>query len=241
MKTDDFEVFAEYYDKLYLKREKNYKKEVKILRRIIREMQHRKSKTLLDVGCGTGSHLKYLSKDFHCTGVDINKKMIKIARKKVPNAKFEIADMANLSLKDRFDVVTCLFSSIGYVQSFGNLVTTLENFRKQLTDKGIVIVEPWVFKKDFKKGTISIDTFEDEKVKFVRMATSKIAKSKWLIFMHYLIGKKGEIRHIRELHKMVLLDYEDYLKAFELAQFYDIKFLKNNLWDGCRGLFVARK
>ena len=146
-----------------------------------------------------------------------------------------------MRLKDRYDVITCLFSAIGYVHSFGNLVKTLENFHKHLNDNGIVIVEPWVFKKDFRTGRVSLDTFEDEEVKFVRMATSKIGESEWLVFMHYLVGKEGEITYVRELHKMASLDYEDYIKAFELAQFKDIKYLTDNLWDSCRGLFVARK
>ena len=241
MKTSDFEVFAEYYDKLYLKRGKNYEKEVGVLEGIIKQTEFRKPKTLLDVGCGTGSHLKYFSRNLNCTGVDISKRMIKIARKKVSGAKFEVANMVSLRLKERFDVITCLFSAIGYVQSFNNLVKTLVNFHEHLNDNGIVIVEPWVFKKDFRTGRVSLDTVEDEEVKLVRMATSKIGESGWLVFMHYLVGKKGEIMYVRELHKMASLDCEDYLKAFELAHFEDIKYLTDNLWNGCRGLFVARK
>lgn len=241
METDDLEVFAEYYDQIYATRIKDYEKEVEILRNVISEIEHRKSKTLLDVGCGTGNHLKYLSNDFDCTGVDINGRMIEIARKKVAGAIFEVANMISLRLKDRFDVITCLFSSIGYVQNFENLVKTLEGFYEHLNDSGVLIVESWVFKKDFKKGTMSLDSFEDEDVKFVRMATSKITRSHWLVFMHYLIGRNGEIKYLRELHKLALLGYEDYIKAFELAQFQDIKFLKDNLWKDCRGLFIAWK
>jgi hypothetical protein len=148
--------------------------------------------------------------------------------------------MIDFRLKERFDVITCLFSSIGYVQNFNNLVKTLENLYKHLNDKGLAIVEPWIFKKDFRKG-LYLDTYEDEEVKLARMSTSGIVKSRWLIFMHYLIGEKGEIRYITELHKMLALDYEDYVKAFESSGFQNVKFLKENLWDGCRGLFVAKK
>lgn len=240
MKADDFEVFAEYYDRIYLKR-KDYEKEAKSVKDIITGMEKGESNTLLDVGCGTGEHLKHLSSEYQCTGVDINRRMIEVTRKKVPEARFKVANMIDFKLKDKFDVIICLFSSIGYVQSFSNLVKTFETFYRHLHDKGLVIVEPWVFKKDYKKAKISLDILEDEEVKFVRMATSKITRSEWLVFMHYLIGEKGEIRYIRELHKMALLDYEDYVKAFKIAQFKDIEFFRDNLWDGCRGLFVARK
>lgn len=240
MKEHGFRSYAKYYDQIYLKM-KDYEKEAKIVKGIIKQLEKKESKALLDVGCGTGEHLKHLSSDFECTGIDINRIMLKTARYKVPNARFKVGDMINFKLKERFDVIICLFSAIGYVQDFDDLMKALENFYRHLHDKGLVIVEPWIFKKDFKKGYIGLDTYEDEKLKLARMGTSRIVGSKWFVFMHYLIAEKGEIRYIRELHKMALLDYEDYLKAFKIAQFKDIEFFRDNLWDGCRGLFVARK
>jgi len=240
MKAENFKIFAEYYDRFYLEK-KDYEKESKIVKGIIRKLESEESMILLDVGCGTGEHLKYFSSHFNCTGLDINRRMIEIAKNKVPEAKFKIANMTDFKLKSRFDVIVCLFSSIGYVQSFKNLVKTLENFYKHLKDTGLVIVEPWVFKKDFKEGHISLDTYEDDELKFVRMATSIISRSIWLIHMHYLLGKKKEIKYFAEVHKMLALDYQDYVRAFELAKFEDIMYLTENLWDGCRGLFLARK
>jgi len=240
MKDNVFRSYAKYYDQIYLKR-KDYQKEAEAVKDIIKQFEKLPSKTLLDIGCGTGEHLKHLSLDFQCTGIDINRVMIKIAKNKVPDAKFKVADMMNFRLKEKFDVIICLFSSIGYVQNFDNLARTLENVYEHLSDDGLVMIEPWVFRKDFLKGKIVIDTYEDEKVKLVRMATSKIVRSNWLIFMHYLVGERGEIRHVKELHKMLAVDYEDYVKAFELAGFKGIKFLKENLWNGCRGLLIATK
>jgi len=240
MKEDSFSVFAEYYDLFYLER-KDYEKEAKIVKGIIKKLERKKSRTLLDAGCGTGEHLKYLSLDFHCTGLDINKRMIEMAKSKVLGARFKVANMIDFKLRSRFDAIVCLFSSIGYVQRFSNLVKTLENFHGHLDDTGLVIVEPWIFRKDFKIGHISLGTYEDEELKFVRMAYSRILKSMWLIYMHYLIGKRGEIKHSSEIHKMLALDYEDYVKAFELSGFKDTTYLTENLWDGCRGLFIARK
>jgi ubiquinone/menaquinone biosynthesis C-methylase UbiE len=239
MNEDDFRVFADHYDQLYLER-KNYEMEAKTVKAIIREPESKKARTLLDVGCGTAEHLKYLSADFHCTGVDINHKMIEAARSKVPEATFQVANMINLRLKNKFDVIICLFSSIGYVQTFSNLVKTLGNFHTHLNNEGLVIVEPWVFRKDFKQGHISLDTYEHDQTKFVRMARSKISGSKWLVFMHYLVGKNGEIKYVREVHRMLALDYPDYIRAFQSAGFDDVKYLTEGLWDGCRGLFVAR-
>lgn len=239
MRENGFTFFAEHYDQFYLQR-KDYENEAKIVKDIIR-LERKEAKTLLDVGCGTGEHLRYFSANFQCMGLDINSRMIEAARRKVPNVRFRVANMINFSLKERFDTIVCLFSAIGYVQTVSNLQKTLENFRKHLNEGGTVIVEPWVFKKDFKKGHLSLDTYENERTKFVRMATSRITRSKWLIYMHYLLGDKGEIKYFTEIHKMLAADYPDYIKSFKSTGFRDMKYLTENLWDHCRGLFVATR
>jgi len=240
MKGNDSRAFAKYYDQIYLTM-KDYQREAMIVQGVIKQFEKKQSNTLLDVGCGTGEHLKYLCSDFQCMGLDIGRDMIEIAGKKVLDATFEVASMVDFSLTEKFDVIVCLFSSIGYVQTFHNLVKTLGNFYKHLNDKGLAIVEPWVFKKDFKEGHIGLDTYEDEELKLARMGTSRIVGSKWSIFLHYLIGQKGEVEYAEEVHEMLAIDHEDYVSAFEEAGFKDTQYLTENLWEGCRGLFVATR
>jgi len=240
MVKKDLETFARYYDQIYLKR-KNYESESKIVKRIIRQFEKKASETLLDVGCGTGEHLKYLSQSFRCKGIDISKEMIETAKAKVADAKFEIADMIDFRLGEKFDAITCLFSSIGYVHTLKNLERTFKNFHYHLSNEGLTLVEPWIFKKDFRKGTFSIDTYENDKMNLVRMGTSKLTRSQWLVYFHYLIGTDGKIEHTHEIHKMLAADYEDYVKAFNLAVYSEVRFLKENQWAGSKGLFVAMK
>lgn len=240
MGDNDLRIFSRYYDPIYLKR-KDYESESKVVKHIIRQFEKKPSKTLLDVGCGTGEHLKYLSQTFRCKGIDISEEMVETAKTKVADADFEIADMIDFSLDEKFDVITCLFSSIGYVQTFKNLVKTLKNLFNHLNNEGLTLVEPWVFKKDFRKGNFAIDTYEDYKIKLVRMGTSKLTRSQWLVYFHYLIGKDGEIKHVREVHKMLAADYEDYIRAFNLAGYSETRFLKEDQWTRSRGFFVAMK
>ncbi|MGD0977760.1 MAG: methyltransferase domain-containing protein [Candidatus Bathyarchaeia archaeon] len=198
MDEHNLHTFAKYYDQIYLKRN-DYKSESEVVQNIIKRFKRKPSKTLLDVGCGTGEHLKYLSQNFRCTGLDISRDMINTARAKVPNARFEVADMIDFRLQDRFDVITCLFSSIGYVQNLGNLARTLRNFYDHLTNDGLALVEPWVFKKDFRKGNFAIDTYEDERIKLARMGTSKLTELRRLVHFHYLRARAC-IRLTRKIH-----------------------------------------
>jgi len=240
MGNNNLRAFSRYYDQIYLKR-KDYEAESRVVKHILRRFEKNPSTTLLDVGCGTGEHLKYLSQSFQCKGIDISRKMIETAKAKVPDAEFKVANMLDFSLGEKVDVITCLFGSIGYVQTFGKLVRTLKNFRNHLNNQGLTLVEPWVFKKDFRKGTLAIDTYEDDKMKLVRMGTSKLTRSQWLVHFHYLIGTDGEIKHVREVHEMLVADHDDYVRAFDLAGYSETRFLKENQWARSRGLFVAMK
>jgi trans-aconitate methyltransferase len=141
MTEDDSRLYAKYYDQIYLDM-KDYEKEAKIVESIVRKFESKKSETLLDVGCGTGEHLKYLSLSFRCAGIDINKNMIQTARDKVPNARFRVANMVDFRLAEKFDVITSLFSAIGHVQTVDNLVQTIRNFHNHLAQEGLVSVEP---------------------------------------------------------------------------------------------------
>ena len=76
---------------------------------------------------GTGHHLKYLRDRYSCTGVDISEELLDIAKKNVKGVAFERADMTKLKLGQKFDVITCLFSSIGYMKTYSKLRETPEN------------------------------------------------------------------------------------------------------------------
>lgn len=61
---------------------------------------------ILDVGCGPGAALLYLSKFGEVTGVDLSDEALKFAKKR---GKVKKADISSLPFKDAsFDVVTCL-------------------------------------------------------------------------------------------------------------------------------------
>lgn len=60
---------------------------------------------VLDVGCGGGTKSKYLmSKGLKVVGIDISEGMIEIAKKEVPEGKFMVMDLLEVSsLEERFD------------------------------------------------------------------------------------------------------------------------------------------
>src|SRR3989338_3363014 len=121
---------AKYYDLIY--DDKDYKHEAQEVLQLIRKYKKSKGNKLLEVACGSGKHLQYLKNEFECMGLDLNKDILNIAKKNHPNLKFEEGNMTNFNLHQKFDVITCLFSSIGYVRTYDNIIKTINNFQKHL-------------------------------------------------------------------------------------------------------------
>jgi ubiquinone/menaquinone biosynthesis C-methylase UbiE len=121
---------ARYYDLIYSW--KDYKKEAATIQRLIVKYKRSKGNDLLEVACGTGRHIQYLKDDFQVLGTDISVGMLGVARKNVKGALFKRADMVRLNLGKEFDVIICLFSSIGYVKTDANVKRTLQNFGRHL-------------------------------------------------------------------------------------------------------------
>jgi len=66
--------------------------------------------TLLDIGCGTGHwSLFFAGMGYQVKGVDIAPEMIEVARSKVPECSFQVADVYDLPFDDgAFDVVAAM-------------------------------------------------------------------------------------------------------------------------------------
>src|SRR5262249_52645605 len=152
---------------------KNYEKEAPTGRELIRAHKASRGHDLLEVACGTGKHAQQLQADFKIVGTDLKDAMLRIARRRRPGATFPPADMVTLDLGRQFDVVLCLFSSIGYVKTRARLKKTLFNFARHLKPGGVLIVEPWFTRAIFKVGTVTMMTAGDDSVKMVRQAVSK--------------------------------------------------------------------
>src|ERR1039457_3545618 len=138
---------ARYYDLIYSW--KDYQKEAATIQRLIARYKRSKGKDLLEVACGTGRHIQYLKDKFHVLGTDISAGMLGVARQNVKGMHFQRADMVTLNLGKEFDVILCLFSSIGYVKTSADLKRTLQNFGRHLKKGGVVIIEPWLTKETF--------------------------------------------------------------------------------------------
>ena len=205
---------TQFYDAIYSF--KDYKKESEEIKNYILKFDS-KYKTILNVACGTGNHDQYLKDTFSVDGLDLNDEFIDIAKTKNKNGQYFVEDMINFNLGKKYDVVLCLFSSIGYVQTFENLVSTLISLKNHVHDNGKIIIEPWITPENWKGGRVDVLNTETSEFKITRMAhTENIGKLSILNF-HYLIGSKDGIDHKEEKHKLGLFTVNEMKEAFNKA------------------------
>lgn len=228
---------AKYYDLLYAW--KPYEKESKTIHKIIQENKEINGSELLDAACGTGNHIQFLRKHYKITGTDLNKGMFEVAKKKFPKIKFHQADMVSFDLKKKFDVITCLFSSIGYVKTYDNLQKTITCFSNHLKSGGILIIEPFFTRSTYHSGKIHANFVNKSHVKIARMNVSQKHGNIAILDFHFLIATNKGIGFLRDKHELGLFDVDKFLKILRDNGFR-AKFLKDGLMKG-RGLYVAIK
>lgn len=236
--------FAEYYDKIY--DNVDYKGESEFIKWAVDKHKICPNNHLIDVACGTGTHAKKLIDSFKITGVDISPEMLKIARKKVPNAIFIQGDMKDLNIETKFDVITCIFSAIHYNRNIKELKGTLINFYNQLNSGGILIFDLSLNNNNWIEGLVSVDTVVEEDLKIARICQSKLKDGIFNANFVFLVKDHGKLDFDIDEHELGVFDVEDVTKlmnsiGFETviyADFTEKKWTDNN---GERPVFVGVK
>jgi ubiquinone/menaquinone biosynthesis C-methylase UbiE len=192
--------------------------------------------SLLDVGCGTGRHLELLRERYEVEGLDINPTLLTAARERCPDVTFHEADMADFELERRFDVVTCLFSSIGYVRTEERMRNSILCMRRHLNPGGVLLVEPWFTPEAYWTGTITANHVDQGDLKIAWMYTSEREGDVSVLDIHYLVGRPTGIETFRERQELGLFSVEQHLAALR-----DAGLEARHESDGPfgRGLYVA--
>ena len=227
-----------YYDKLYASQGKDYRKEAEYLVAVIRSRTKGKQASLLDVACGTGSHLTYLSKYFRVEGVDVSLEFIKTARSQMPKHTFYVGDMRTFRTGKEYSVVTCLFSSIGFMETPTKLLSALRNMVRHVKAGGLLIIEPWFSPNQIVGGKVSMSIVNEDRLKVVRMNTTKVTGNVSSLDFHYLVGTPKGTEHFVEKHKLGLYSKEQMMQAMTdsgLSVVHDAK------GPTGRGLFIGTK
>jgi SAM-dependent methyltransferase len=141
-----------------------------------------------------------------------------VAAQRLPDVTLHRADMAELDLGERFDVITCLFSSIAYVRTVPRLAAAIAAFARHLADDGVLLVETFLSEEQYWTGTVTMNAHDSDDLKITWMYTSPPPVDGVAgIDIHYLVGTPDGIEAFVERHEFGLFDDDHYRAAFAAA------------------------
>jgi ubiquinone/menaquinone biosynthesis C-methylase UbiE len=138
---------AELYDIFY--GDKPYADEAAFVHSCLQQCGVGPTHRLLELACGTGSHAFALEKfGYEIVATDYSEDMLNCARTKAKSisskVKFAQHDMRTLNIPGAlFDGATCLFDSIGYVETNEALVQVFQAIHRHLRTDGLFVFEFW--------------------------------------------------------------------------------------------------
>ena len=169
----------------------------------------KKETKLLDLACGTGSFLMLAyNNGINCYGLDLSETAIEIAKEKAKinhfNINYKVSDMTDFSYDTKFDLITCLFDSINFLDSKEKINKLFNNVYKYLKDDGYFIFD--IFSKYMLKEYINNKFINDYDTFKINWQTKEL-NSKTLLHDIY-INEDENIYH--ETYKEYFYDFNDF-------------------------------
>jgi SAM-dependent methyltransferase len=225
-----------YYDAIYSG--KDYAQEAAYVKRLIAEHKRSDGNTLLDVACGTGGHVPYLRDDFAYEGLDLDPDMLTLARQRFPDVVFHQGDMVDFALGRQFDVVTCLFSSIGYTRTAPRLQQAIATMAGHLRPGGVLLVGAFLTPQEWIPGHPHAMFVDQPDLKLARLNVSgvAVAGNVAVLDFHYLVATLEGVEHFIERHELGLFTENEYRTAFLQA---GLAVLHDTGWLGGRGMYIG--
>ena len=231
--------YSSIYDKLFNSQIKNEYEILNIKKYTLDK--YKKKINILDVGCGTGQHVKILKRyKFNSIGLDNSQAMLEKAKLVNPKNKFIHGDFHDkkLFVKYKFSHIICLFFTIYYSN---NPKLVFKNFNYWIKPKGYIcihLVNPKKFDPILEKSSSLIPFFNPQKHSHDRKTETKLFfnnfkyKSNWnfnhkkVTFIEDIKFKNNKTK-LRNIHQFQMHNVNKYIKialkcGFKLVKVIDL-------------------
>lgn len=248
-----FQEYAYYYNAFY--KDKDYKAEAKQIDLLLNKYGNN-VKHIINFGCGTGKHdIELMGMGYQCTGIDMSRKMIDIAKENAAEAgqdiTFLVSDIRQYKPDNiQYDAVISLFHVISYQNTNEDVLAVLRSARAALNVGGIFLFDVWYGPGVLSdKPVVRVKKIQDEKYKLIRIANPIMHDKSNVVDVCYEIlvinQESGETQVIKEVHNMRYFFWPElklYLEiaGFELIENLDCGTLEETGYHSWTSYFIAR-
>ena len=208
-----FQEYANYYNLLY--REKDYDGEAAFVRELLRRNAPQ-TRTLLELGCGTGRHAEYFARHGDALyGIDLSADMLTIAQERAAQLpavlaarlRFSAGDLRTIRLEQTFDAVISLFHVMSYQTTNADLVKAFATAKAHLKPGGLFLFDFWHGPAVLsEQPAVRVKRLENDEIAVVRIAEPTLKPNENVVEVHYTVfitGKaNGKVKCLQETHRM---------------------------------------
>ena len=191
-------------------------------------------KRLLDVACGSGGYSIELAKaGYSVTGVDLERKMAKMAGEKARSEGVSLdilqCDMLEIekTLQSKFDCIFCIGNSIVHLPGTREISGVLKQMHALLDDSGALVLQTINYDRIINLRLSGLPTIKDDEIGFEFIRRYEYVEEKGVInFVTTLVthedGKREEVKGSIELFPVLMEDMKKMLidAGFGRIQFY---------------------
>ena len=200
------------------------------------------SATVLDLCCGQGRHSRTLhALGYHVVGIDLSPSAIAYANERsIPGQHFEVQDMRNFSLNERFDAVFNLFTSFGYFSNQKENLRVLTQIYKHLNPGGTLVLDY------LNASAISVkeDTLQEQTIDGIVFRTRKFIEGESVVKTIEILDNTQHFQFHERVQLITLEHFSTMLEqtGFELtAVFGNYQLGAYTAQESPRCLIIARK
>lgn len=204
-----FKEYAGFYDLFYSG--KDYRAEAAFaLELAASHSSSGKPSSLLDMGCGTGRHLREFSKaGLECCGFDISKQMLASAKENLKGLPASLSQGDLRSYRDgrKYDLAVSMFAVMGYLTGNEDLLAGLKTAAVHLKPGGLFIFDGWFGPAVLsQKPEVRLHNYTNEDgAKVFRRAEPALDCQSQTVEVRYTIGisdPRGGVQEFQETHRM---------------------------------------
>lgn len=165
MPVKDAYSYPEYCDIAY---NWDRKPECDFIEECIRRYSDLKVRSILDIACGTGIHLReFARRGYDVMGIDRSKEMVDFVARKAQSEGLKVScirsDMREFKLGRRFGCAICMLDSFRYLLTDEDILAHLKSVARALETGGLYILDLWMPEGEKMAGWEDVSWVQQEK------------------------------------------------------------------------------
>jgi len=233
---------SSFYHQLYANRDE--KEAAAFIDELINELGPAADSRMLDLGCGSGRHSKYLaSKGFDVAGIDLAASSVRQAkRSEREKLRFYRHDMRIPFGRNAFDIVFNFFTSFGYFDDPSEDLKVVNNIYSALKPGGVLVMDYINSSAAEKKLTASEEKEIDDIIYHITRWTTETHFFKKIRIEN--MGMAEPVEHIERVKKFNVDDFKNLFdqSGLQLKKVYGDYYLNEyDVQTSPRLILIAKK